>query len=331
MEFLADSFVSRNDDVLEEVDADDGSALEADVLPAGCIVEVDLAEDLVEEILDEQTACIDHVLDHVGMVEGCIGESFKGEHVAHPSDHGTAVDAERIVAGGGMLLLQGLDVDLAIGIVTAEAFLFAAFPVVGSLDRRFNVVWDCVVSVLGHLCEQAIAVHNDLAGFRFPDDRVLEGGVHPLRADDLDVVEVEEDVSLLVVGDVVFEEDGPLLEILHPVSEFHVEATVNTLVVHLVVEPLAVGHCSWPLVSTRFDGHVLALSESVVVVPGPVIGPHIRSCSCNTISAFWMQGCIVIESRMPILVRETSIRHCRDNIAAQIECVNPFPGDPPMC
>ena len=72
---------------------------------------------------------------------------------------------------------------------------------------------------------------------------------------------VVENNGFSVVRDTVVGENTPLLEILVPVAKFHVEAAVNKLVVHLIVEPLPISHCAPPLLATRCDVHTTSFVE----------------------------------------------------------------------
>src|SRR3990172_10129093 len=81
----------------------------------------------------------------------------------------------------------------------------------------------------------------------------MDPGVAPYAADG---VEAEELVGLPFMFDSVLREDGPLVVVLLPVAEFHVERPVERLVVHLGVEPLAVRHRALPLGAAWRDRHL---------------------------------------------------------------------------
>jgi len=123
---LRDALVAGHHDALEEVDRDDRPVLEADVFPPAGVIEVDLAEDLVERAFDHPARSLHHVFDHVGIIVAGIGEPLEGEKVADRADHRAAVDAERIVTSRGVLRLEILDVQVAGGVVHAEALFLHA-------------------------------------------------------------------------------------------------------------------------------------------------------------------------------------------------------------
>ena len=212
---------------------------------------------LVEEVLDHHAAGLDHVLDHLRVVVGGVGQPLEGEHVADLADHRAAVDAERVVAACRVTALERLDVDLARRVVAAEALLLDLVPILGRDDGGLDVVGDGVVTVLGHLGQQPVGVHQDGGGFPLLDDLIARrpAAARPCRRS-VDAVEVEEDVGLGVVGDAVLAEDRPDAEVLVPVAELHIEAAVDRLVVHLAHEAFAVGHRSGPFGPAGCDGHV---------------------------------------------------------------------------
>jgi len=166
------------------------------------------------------------------------------------------MDAEGIGAVGRMGLFHGLDVHLAGGVVPVEADVLLAVPVLGRLDGGTDVVGNGAMAILGHHFDEAVAVHHQLLALAILQHLRLEGGIDPdVAAHATDAVEVEKAVRLAVVADAVLDEEVPLGEVLVPVAELHVEATVHRLVVHLPVEPLAVGHRATPLGSAGGNRH----------------------------------------------------------------------------
>ena len=101
---------------------------------------------------------------------------------------------------------------------------------------------DRVVSVDGYFGEEAVGVYDDFFVICLADGLFFKWGGHPGTLNLFDGVEVEEYVGLVIGGDIVFEKDGPLLEVFIPVAELHVERAVDGFVVHLVVKALAGGH-----------------------------------------------------------------------------------------
>ena len=91
---------------------------------------------LVQEVFDEDAGGLDHVLHHGRVIVDRIREAVEAEHISDQSDHRTAMDSQRVVALLGMFSLEGLDINASLGIVTAEALLFASCPVARRLDRR---------------------------------------------------------------------------------------------------------------------------------------------------------------------------------------------------
>ena len=253
---VANAFVARHDDLREEVEGDDGAVLEADVLPAAGIVEVDFAEHLIEEVLGQHAGRLHHVFEHLRVVEDRQGDALEGEHVADASHQRTAEDPEGVVAAGRVGPADGVGIDFAVRVVAVEAQRFLAFPVIGGNDRGPQVARDGVVAVLRDLFIEAVAIDDGAAGRGLGDLLRLERRVHPgVAAEVADAVEVEEDVRLAVVADAVLDEQVPLPEVLVPVAELHVEAAVRALVVHLPVEAFPVRHGAAPLGSAGRDGH----------------------------------------------------------------------------
>ena len=83
-----------------------------------------------------------------------------------------------------------------------------------------------------------------------------EAWMHPVVAADARIrIEREEAVGLPIVMDVVIDKHLPLMEILIPIAEFHVEATVEGLEMHLGVETLAGRHCPAPWLEYQFVCH----------------------------------------------------------------------------
>jgi len=258
VEFFADTFVAGHNDVFEEIDGDDGAVFEADIFPAGSIVENDVREELIEGVFDELAAGFDHVFDHIGKVITGVGETFEGEHGADFAEHGTAVNAEGIVARGRMCGLECGDVIGTGWVVEAEALFLDFFPVIGRDNGSLQIMRDGVMAILGDFGEEAVGVAQDAGGFAFFNDRVAEVWMHPdICIQDVNAVEVEEEVGFGVVGDAVVAEHAPLGEVFVPVAELHIEAAVEGLVVHLAVEAFAVGHRAAPFGSAGGDGHSL--------------------------------------------------------------------------
>ena len=123
---------------------------------------------------------------------------------------------------------------------------------------------DRVMPVLGNLGEQAVTIHENSGGGRLFDDGVGERWEKPRTATDAILfVEIKKHIGLIVVSDTVLLEQVPFVKIFIPVPELHVEATVNRLVLHLVVVALAVGHRPFPFGSAGRDvfqvgGHKVA-------------------------------------------------------------------------
>ncbi len=253
---VADAPVAGRDHVAEERHGNYRPVLEADVLPPAGVVEVHLAQHLVQHVLCQPAGRLDHVLDHLRIVVTCVAEALEGERVAYCPDHRAAENAQRVVAAARVALLERLDVDLSGRVVDAKPLSLDSPPVLRRLDGTLEIVRDGGMTVLGHLSQQAVVVADDLVRVGLGDHLLGESRVHPHPAAPVgDAVEVEKLIRLGVVADAVLREHRPGREVLLPVSELHVKAAVNALVVHLVVEPLAVGHGRLPLRPDRRYGH----------------------------------------------------------------------------
>ena len=142
------------------------------------------------------------------------------------------MNAEGIIAVGGVLRLERVEIDLAVGIVAVESFLFDAFPVVGRYDRTANATRDRSVAVFGFLHEQPLAVATNDGGFAFFDDFAGEIGRQPrVEMNAFDAVKIEKRVGLAVVGllQSIPLEDGPI-----PQTKVSHEGAEERLVIFLV-------------------------------------------------------------------------------------------------
>ena len=123
------------------------------------------------------------------------------------------------------------------------------------------------VAVFGDLRQQAVRVDHDAGCFGFLYDAFLECRVHPDNtAGANDFVEVEKNVSFVVVADSVLDKDIPLREVVFPVSEFHVETAIHGIVSHLPVEAFPVCHRAFPFRTAGCYCHQCGTLLSVCVV-----------------------------------------------------------------
>ncbi len=77
-EFLGDSLVTRDNNVLEEVRRDDWAVLETNVLLAVGKVEINMTKHLIKIIFHQGTHGLNHVLDHLRIVVASVGQALKG-------------------------------------------------------------------------------------------------------------------------------------------------------------------------------------------------------------------------------------------------------------
>ena len=111
------------------------------------------------------------------------------------------------VSVAGVLLFEFFDVYLAIRVITSESFLFDALPIVRRGDRALGVVRYRLVPISGYFSQKAVGVLDDPCRVGLADNLFLKAGVYPnVTCDDVDAIEVEEQISLVVVGDVIVRE-----------------------------------------------------------------------------------------------------------------------------
>ena len=106
-----------------------------------------------------------------------------------------------------------------------------------------------------HFAHDAVAIVHVGMAVLHPFVR-REARMHPDGAANARIrIEREEAVSLPVVMDIVVDKHLPLMEVLLPIAEFHVEATVERLEIHLGVETLAGRHRPAPRLEYQFVCH----------------------------------------------------------------------------
>jgi hypothetical protein len=115
---------------------------------------------------------------------------------------------------------------------------------------------DRIVAVPGHLRQQAVAIHQDPGRPGLFYDLIREGRMQPdSAAYAFDPVKIEKDIRFPVVMDIVFIEQGPFPEVFIPIAKFHIEAAVDSPVVHLPVEAFPVRHGALPFFPARLNAH----------------------------------------------------------------------------
>ena len=111
-----------------------------------------------------------------------------------------------------------------------------------------------VMTVPGHFCQYPIFVDQDLGCLCLLNNPMGKRWAHPdIATKHFEGVEIEEYIGFGIIGDAIFHEDIPELEILIPIAEFHIEASIYRLIEHLIVKPLPISHSPLPFGSTWFN------------------------------------------------------------------------------
>ena len=86
-QLFVDPLIPRGDNLTEEGDADDGAVVESDIFPTGGRLEGEMRQHLIQEMLNQLTGCLNHILHHLRIIVAGVAEALKGQHIADFTDH----------------------------------------------------------------------------------------------------------------------------------------------------------------------------------------------------------------------------------------------------